>query len=200
MSIAQYQEINQADLQAVIDAINTEISRRGLASPVVAPQIGDNIDDSTLDTLASKIVEIRSSHCYCQAYDSMTHSGCPSYINPSLQSSQVDEGVRIVASETSLPDVLDIQTDLNKLNIAAACSPQCTCNNDCGCHGVSNLYVQCPSQCNCHDVCSCQSDCNCVDACHCDSKVPPCNCDDVCADCSSNCGCASKCGCNAHVD
>ncbi len=199
MSIVKDQKINVTDLQSVINAVNTELGRRVIGSPILPPAPQDKIDDTQLDTLAAKILEIRDFHCYCQSNSSMVHSGCPAYIAPTLQSSGVDPDAKITASNPSGPDVLDITADLSKLVGTIPCQPECSCNDYCVCHGVSNLAVVCPSQCNCNKVCNCQTACDCDGDCSCDGFTT-CSCENECSCDDNTCMCEGFCGCNAFCD
>lgn len=197
MSISKTQKITQADLLVIITSVNTELGRRELDT-IVPPAQYDVVDDIQLDTLAIKIRTIEASHCNCQTNTGRVHGGCPAYVSRVLGSAQVDEGVPIIASESALPDVLDIQTDLAKLTTQLACNPQCSCVHDCSCNGVSNITCTCESQCGCQTECECQGECGCDNDCHTDT---PCHCDNVCS-CDGVCDCVktySTCDCKKNT-
>ena len=197
MAITQYQKVAATDIQSVIETINAELTRRGLPDSVIPPSVGDLVDDTQLDTLSSKITTIVASHCYCQTNSGMTHSGCPSNVNPTLSSLPVDEGVKLIADGPG-PDVNDVIKDISALNVLPACSPQCNCQSYCQCYGVSNLAQVCPSQCNCAKVCDCEGDCGCVNACGCE-EYNPCTCEGTCTCVGYDpCPCESACGCEDY--
>lgn len=167
MTISTNGLMSSSDINAIITAINNEVTRRNTSGSLSTISSSSIEASSTMTGMISSNSTINSSHCYCQTGQGIaTHNGGVG-ISLTASSSNFGSGIQEVSSYA-----LAISTDITNLAAKCACnSYSCTCNTNSTYAATCNEVLSgCKSECGCNSVCTCAStNCTCDVVCTCNT-------------------------------